>query len=120
MLPVYQPLHPQTRREKPSWRVRGPVIFAATFFLGFIWYHTRKTVTHGPVTEGRNPSYLIKAKSGAVASENEVCSEIGVDTLKDGGNAVDAAIATTLCIGVTNMFSSACSSQLFLFYCFHN
>lgn len=53
----------------------------------------------------RNPSWLIKAKHGAVASENEICSNIGVDTLKKGGNAVDAAIATTLCIGVVNMFS---------------
>lgn len=53
----------------------------------------------------RNPAYLIKAKSGAVASENILCSEIGVEVLKDGGNAVDSAIATTLCIGVVNMFS---------------
>lgn len=53
----------------------------------------------------RNPAYLIKAKHGAVASENEICSNIGVNTLKAGGNAVDAAVSTTLCIGVANMFS---------------
>lgn len=53
----------------------------------------------------RNPAYLIKAKNGAVASENVVCSNIGVDVLKDGGNAVDAAIASTFCIGVVNLFS---------------
>jgi len=53
----------------------------------------------------RNPAYLIKAKSGAVASENVLCSEIGIDVMKDGGNAVDAAVATTFCIGVVNMFS---------------
>lgn len=53
----------------------------------------------------RNPAYLIKAKSGAVASENILCSEIGVDVMKDGGNAVDAAIASTFCTGVVNMFS---------------
>ncbi|KAF8482933.1 gamma-glutamyltranspeptidase [Russula ochroleuca] len=53
-----------------------------------------------------NPAYLIKAKHGAVASENELCSNIGVEILKDGGNAVDAAVATTFCIGVVNMFSS--------------
>lgn len=27
---------------------------------------------------------------GAVASESKVCSQIGIDTLKDGGNAADA------------------------------
>jgi gamma-glutamyltranspeptidase/glutathione hydrolase/leukotriene-C4 hydrolase len=53
----------------------------------------------------RNPAYLIKVKHGAVASENELCSNIGVDILKEGGNAVDAAVATTFCIGVVNMFS---------------
>ena len=53
----------------------------------------------------RNPAYTIKAKSAAVASENVLCSRIGVDVMKDGGNAVDAAVATTLCIGVVNMFS---------------
>ncbi|KAI0374193.1 gamma-glutamyltranspeptidase [Pilatotrama ljubarskyi] len=54
----------------------------------------------------RNPAYLVRATNGAVASENELCSEIGVDVMKEGGNAVDAAVSTTLCIGVVNMFSS--------------
>ncbi len=52
-----------------------------------------------------NPAYLVRAAHGAVASENVLCSEIGVDTLKAGGNAVDAIVSTTLCIGVANMFS---------------
>lgn len=54
---------------------------------------------------GRNPAYLVRATNGAVASENELCSDIGVNILKDGGNAVDATVGTTLCIGVVNMFS---------------
>jgi gamma-glutamyltranspeptidase/glutathione hydrolase/leukotriene-C4 hydrolase len=32
-------------------------------------------------------------------------NDIGVDVLKEGGNAVDAAIATTFSIGAVNMFS---------------
>ncbi|KAJ3292319.1 hypothetical protein HDU79_001529 [Rhizoclosmatium sp. JEL0117] len=48
----------------------------------------------------------IEARNAAVAAENGICSEIGVDILKKGGSSVDATIATTLCLGVTNSFSS--------------
>src|ERR1700761_5657430 len=48
----------------------------------------------------RNPAYLIKAEHAAVASENSLCSNLGVQILKDGGNAVDSAVGTTFCIGV--------------------
>ena len=87
-------------------RVRQVVILAtcvgiALSFGGFFCGHSG----HCSRDITRNPAYLIKAKSGAVASENIQCSEIGVDVMKEGGNAVDAAVATTFCIGVVNMFS---------------
>ncbi|KAH0589440.1 hypothetical protein H2248_005197 [Termitomyces sp. 'cryptogamus'] len=56
--------------------------------------------------DSRNPAYLIQAEHGAVAAENKRCSDIGVQILRDGGNAVDAAIGATFCTGVVNMFSS--------------
>ncbi|GAA5968400.1 hypothetical protein JCM3765_000447 [Sporobolomyces pararoseus] len=54
----------------------------------------------------RNPNYLVNGWNGAVASEEERCSQIGVDVLRDNGTAVDSAIATALCVGVVNSFSS--------------
>ncbi|KNC97483.1 gamma-glutamyltransferase [Spizellomyces punctatus DAOM BR117] len=48
----------------------------------------------------------ITSRNAAVSSENVICSEIGANTLRQGGSAVDATIATGLCIGVTNMYSS--------------
>lgn len=49
----------------------------------------------------RNPAYFARGRNGAVATEVDICSDVGVDVLKDGGNAVDAAIASCLCIGTT-------------------
>jgi hypothetical protein len=45
----------------------------------------------------RNPSYLVRGIHGAVATETETCSQIGLDILKDGGKATDAAIGSALC-----------------------
>lgn len=80
--------------------------FCLCMISGLLYLLVQCTSTSSPgETHPRHPAYLIKARHGAVASENVVCSEIGVDVLKDGGNAVDAAIASTFCIGVLDMFS---------------
>ncbi|KAJ3268964.1 hypothetical protein HDV01_002074, partial [Terramyces sp. JEL0728] len=44
--------------------------------------------------------------NGAVATEHELCSDIGVNVLKDGGSAVDSAVATCICIGTVNFYAS--------------
>lgn len=61
-----------------------------------------------------SPDYDISArksdpnhdKLGAVASESSICSNIGIDILKKGGNAADSLVATVLCIGVVGMYHS--------------
>ncbi|KAI9264485.1 gamma-glutamyltransferase [Sporodiniella umbellata] len=51
-------------------------------------------------------SRIITGKQGAVAVELKECSDAGLDILKKGGNAVDSAIASALCIGVVNSFAT--------------
>jgi gamma-glutamyltranspeptidase/glutathione hydrolase len=43
---------------------------------------------------------------GAIASEHSTASQIGAAILAAGGNAVDAAIATTLAVGTLNPYHS--------------
>lgn len=72
----------------------------------------------------------LKDRRGAVASESSICSNFGIDALRDGGNAADAVrlhvlklglqtdigqlVATVFCIGVIGMYHSGLGGGGFL------
>lgn len=111
-LPLYTDSRVRTRVPS-SWKRRFLVIGSLCLLLVLVrsipLSCLPSTGTRSPAII-RNPAYLITAEHGAVATENKRCSDIGVDVLKEGGSAVDAAISAALCTGVVNMFSWVSSS----------
>lgn len=49
-----------------------------------------------------NIADIVESEQGVVAADDGRCSEIGASMLRQGGHAVDAAVATALCVGVVN------------------
>jgi hypothetical protein len=72
---------------------------------------------HWAQANGMEPHDLsVEVWNGAVSSDVDICSQIGVDTLKTGGNAVDGAIATAVCLGTVNAFASGIGGGGFMVY----
>jgi gamma-glutamyltranspeptidase / glutathione hydrolase len=71
------------------------------------------TVLSMPTGAGSVP---IRAQRGIVASQNEIASKIGADAIKDGGTAVDAAVATAFALAVVHPTAGNIGGGGFLVY----
>ncbi|TKX20357.1 glutathione hydrolase proenzyme [Elsinoe australis] len=59
---------------------------------------------HVEYSHGNDTSAL--GRHGAVSSESAICSRIGTDIIRKGGNAADAMVASVFCTGVIGMYHS--------------
>ncbi|KAI9474176.1 MAG: nucleophile aminohydrolase [Benjaminiella poitrasii] len=104
------PLLPQTHKSKKQHRKYG-YYFVSVLCLAGILYAIVCFIVNLNTPEGLSSpvafkGHLVKGSKAAVAVEAEECSNVGIEILKKGGNAVDAAIASTLCIGVIHSFAT--------------
>ncbi|KAG5059021.1 hypothetical protein GLYMA_01G005200v4 [Glycine max] len=61
-----------------------------------------------------NQGDIVESEVGVVATDDSRCSTIGVSMLRQGGHAVDAAVAAALCIGVVFSASSGIGGGAFM------
>jgi gamma-glutamyltranspeptidase len=87
------------------------ILLAASYAVG-IWsahvssFKAESISCVDPIVALKDSSSIEGMENAVVASDHELCSEVGKSILMDGGNAVDAAVATALCLGVANPASS--------------
>ena len=66
-----------------------------------------------PVAPGKVGRSAIIAQHGVVATSQPLAAQIGLDVLKKGGNAIDAAIAANAAIGLVEPMSCGIGGDLF-------
>lgn len=83
-----------------------PLAFSQTLSAGY----------DRPLGNPHQSRSVVVAKHGIVAASVPLAAEVGLDILKAGGNAADAAIATNAMLGLTEPMSCGIGGDVFVIY----
>ncbi|KAL8498196.1 hypothetical protein ACS0TY_021504 [Phlomoides rotata] len=103
------------RRRGKTLLIILPLIFIACVALkgnSNLWEKNYDPNTNGGLQFSN--SYVVESQQAVVAADDGRCSEIGLLILEKGGHAVDAAVATALCLGVVSPMSSGIGGGAFM------
>jgi gamma-glutamyltranspeptidase/glutathione hydrolase len=92
-------------RTRPGAHVRWLVLLLAVSVSlpAFGGAEAPRAVSRGPAAGlGSAPSATVRARHGMVGSTEVHASQVGIDVLKRGGNAIDAAVAVGFTLAVTH------------------
>ncbi|XXG55081.1 hypothetical protein AAC387_Pa03g2811 [Persea americana] len=88
--------------------------FLATVTVALLLFEGLLPSWEGYKGESRTQAGVVESEFGVVAADDGRCSDIGVSVLRSGGHAVDAAVATALCLGVVHPMSSGIGGGSFM------
>ncbi|KAK9697563.1 hypothetical protein RND81_08G045400 [Saponaria officinalis] len=114
-----KPLLKATHNHDTNHKTRGIIVFSLLAFLTITclaitsnWARPDPLTTNGKVRI--QESDIVESEKGVVAADDARCSEVGASMLRQGGHAVDAAVATALCVGVVNNMASGIGGGAFM------
>ncbi len=103
-------------RFHPRYPLLPMTVLLATAFVAPCLAEDEMAYYDRPLGNARQSRSVVVAKHGIVATSVPLAAQVGVDILKAGGNAADAAIATNAMLGLTEPMSCGIGGDLFVIY----